>query len=202
MDITSNPNLKPFRLYSPWEEINGIFAADTATLNKGTFVTISKVVPNQNVFQSGAVLGLPTPISPLISITASNGNLAPSYAYSPRWEMNQRVRAAQSGEAVLGMTLRDVKENNAFNEPYVFRPGYESAENMVVPSGKSVPIISRGIFYLNGFSGVPNPTGSLNGAIYVSGGKLVCGAYVKGTSVGKWLSAPDADGYAIFKLEC
>jgi hypothetical protein len=191
MDITSKPNLKPFRNWSEYEILNGLYAATTATLNKGTFVTITTASGNTNVMQSGA-----SPATPHLGVAGNFGG-APSYAISKRWSLNWRVRAANPNEPVLGVTIKDVAETNKFGEAYVYRPRYEKDEQQVVNSGESVPILTRGLISTNNFNGVPVPG---SGAT-VSGGMLVVAAY-GATSVGKFLTTADADGYAIFKVEC
>jgi hypothetical protein len=192
MDITSKPNLKPFRSWDESEIINGLFAATTAVLNKGTFVTITQASGNTNVMQTGTL----APAAPHLGV-ASNFGGAPSYAISKRWALNWRVRAANPGEVVLGVIVKDVAEVNKFGESYVYRPRYEKNEQQVVNSGESVPILTRGLISTNNFSGVPVPG---SGAT-VSGGMLMVSAY-SATSVGKFLTTVDADGYALFKVEC
>jgi hypothetical protein len=191
MDITSSPNLKPFRQFSDYEVINGLYAATTATLNKGTIVKITNAPGNTNVLDNQA-----SPATPHLG-DAGNWGEAPSYAYSRRRSVKWTVAAATTGDVALGMTIRDVAETNQFGENYAYRPRYEREEKAIVTSGEAVPILTRGIVHTNGFTGTPAPGSGAS----VSGGILVVGAYSKATSVGKWLSSADADGYAIFKLE-
>lgn len=191
MDITSTPNLKPFRQFSEYEVINGLYSATTATLNKGTIVKITNAPGNTNVLDGAA-----TPATPHLG-DAGNWGEAPSYASSKRKAVAWKVAAANSGDVALGMTIRDVAETNKYGENYNYRPKYERDEKMIVTSGEAVPILTRGIVTVNGFVGTP-AAGS--GAI-ASGGLLVVTTYSKSTSVGKWLSSADADGFAIFKLE-
>lgn len=192
MDITSKPNLKPFRSWDESEIINGLYAATTATLNKGTFVTITQASGNTNVMQTGTS----SVAAPHLGV-ASNFGGAPSYAISKRWSLNWRVRAANPSEVVLGVIVKDVAEVNKFGESYVYRPRYEKDEQQVVNSGESVPILTRGIISTNNFVGTPVPG---SGAT-VSGGALIVSTY-SATSVGKFLTTTDADGYVLFKVEC
>lgn len=190
MDTTSRPNLKPFRQYSEHEVINGLFAA-TGVLNKGTVVTITTASGNTNVLQSGN-----SPVTPHLGIVSSWGE-APSYARSNRHEVKWKVGAAGASDVVLGITLRDTKETNKYGENYAYRPQYEKDEKGIVASGESVPILTRGIILTNGFTG----TAAVNSGATPSGGYLVVAAYSKATSLGKFLTNADADGYALFKLE-
>lgn len=196
MDITSKPNLKPMRQISEWEVFNGIYSATTATLNKGTFVTIATAPGNTNVLQNAS-----NPSTPLTGDAGAWGE-APSYAVSRRWKNTATVRAANSGEVVLGVTLVDVKEEDKFGINYAYLPYSARQEKRVVLSGDPVPILFRGIIKTNNFSGTPNPTGTSANGAYVHGGELIVSAYSKATSAGKFLSAADADGYALFKVEC
>lgn len=193
MDITSSPNLKPFRVENPWEVINGLFTANVGTLNKGTFVSIVSATGNNNVFYSGN-----NPATPHLGVVGNWGG-APSYAVSKRWSIRDTVKAADAGEVVLGVTLKDLKETNDFSENFAYRPRYERSEQQVVLSGEAIPIMTRGIISTNGFVGTPVPG---SGAT-VSGGKLVVAAYSNSIgNVGKWIKAADYDGYATFKVEC
>lgn len=193
MDITSSPNLKPFRVENPWEVINGLFTANVGTLNKGTFVSIVSATGNNNVFYSGN-----SPATPHLGVVGNWGG-APSYAVSKRWGIRDTVKAADAGEVVLGVTLKDLKETNDFSENFAYRPRYEKSEQQVVLSGEAIPIMTRGIISTNGFVGTPVPG---SGAT-VSGGKLVVAAYSNSIgNVGKWLKSADYDGYATFKVEC
>lgn len=193
MDISQTTNLKPFRHYSEYEVINGFFAASTDTLPKGTFVSI---VPggsgNTNALQNGNV-----PATPLLGIGAPYG-LAPDRARSYRSVVTWRVQAAASGVVPLGITLYDVAETNKYGEKYIAKPKHERYEQEVVVSGEAVPILTRGIVHLKGFVGTPAPG---SGVVNVVNGSGVVGVYNKGTSYGKFLSAADADGYALFKVE-
>lgn len=189
---TGTPNLKPFRNYNEWEVINGLFSANVASLNKGTFVSmLATNSGNTNVLQNAN-----SPVTPHLGV-AGNWGEAPSYASVKRHEVKWKVRAATNTDVVLGVTLRDVAESNKFGEKYAYRPKYERDEQMIVLSGEAVPILTRGIIHVNGYVGTP----IAGSGATVSGGLLVVGVYSKATSVGKWLSSADADDYALFKVE-
>lgn len=190
--IDGSPNLKPYRNIAPHEVINGAFTANVGTLNKGTFVSIVSATGNNNVFYSGN-----NPATPHVGIEGNWGE-APSYAVSKRWVVRDTVRAATTGDVVLGVTLNDVRETNDFNENYAYRPRSEKDGRQVVLSGESVPILTRGVICTNNFVGTPVPgsgatvsTGTLQVAVYSN--SIGC--------VGKWLKSADYDGFAIFKVE-
>ncbi len=193
MDISTSPNLKPFKVINPWEVINGIFTANVGTLNKGTFVSILSSSGNNNVFYSGS-----SPATPQLGQVGNWGE-APSYVVSKRWGLRDTVRAATNTDVVLGVTLNDLKETNGFGENYAYRPRQERDEQQIVVSGEAIPILTRGIICTNNFVGTPVPG---SGAT-VSTGTLQVSVYSNSVGcVGKWLKGADYDGYAIFKVEC
>lgn len=197
MDLLSKPNLKPFRDYTEHEVINGFFAANVVPMNKGTFVSI---VPgasgNTNV--AGASGQRNHPPTPLLT-QISNLNGAPDYAVSPRWGVSWKVKPAASGEPVLGVALYDTKETNKYGESLAYRGGYERNELNAVVSGQAVPILRRGLITTNAYSGVPSAG---TGITHIVNGIGIIGQYVKGQSIGKFIQSADADGYAMFLLEC
>jgi hypothetical protein len=193
MDISKSPNLKPFRQYDEYEVINGFFSANVSTLNKGTFVSIVGTPSgNTNVIQNAN-----SPSTPLVGMGPAYGN-GPARVTSYRSEVKWKVQATPSGTVPLGITLYDVRETNAYGEPFITKPKYERMEQEVAVSGEAVPILTRGIVHLKGFVGTPVAGSGINLVVNGSG---VVGSYSKGSSYGRFLSAADADGYALFKLE-
>lgn len=211
MDITSTPNLKPYRDYSEHEVIN-LYAHESGNVNKGTWVTIKTAAGNTNVIQNTGAS-----ITPHLKLNSALSSNTPSYATVLRPEVQFKVRNATSDDPnPLGIMLFDVRETNAWGESYIFKPGYEASEQQVVISGLAVPILTRGIVKLNGFSGTPTVgQGAYIGAsgsdyegqlipqtygpsyTYSTGGGVVADP----VNVGKFLTTKDADGYALFKIE-
>ncbi len=187
MNITGRPNLKPLRQYSPHDEIN-LYSATTDTLNRGTFVTITTASGNTNVLQSAGQAFL---------TSAGSVGEGPSRVTSTRQQVSWKVKAANSGEVVLGIALFDVRETNKYGEKYLWRPRYERAEQDIVLSGEAVPIAVRGFFKTNAFTGTAAVNSGIN---IVSGGIGIVGVYSKSTSIAKFLSTADADGYALIYL--
>lgn len=200
MNITDSPNLKPFRDYDEHEVIN-LFAHEDSDVNKGTFVTITVADGNTNVIQ-----GANSPSTPHQDYFGALSNV-PSRATVMRETVTWKVASAAAGDTVLGMTLYDVKELNAYSEPFIYRPKHERIEQQVVVSGEAVPILTRGIVKLNGFSGTPGPNSGaiihpdLDGTLLVSNADGVAPGAITGDLVGKFLSSADADDYALFKIE-
>lgn len=200
MDITSTPNLKPYRDYSEHEVIN-LYAHESGSVNKGTWVTIKTAAGNTNVIQNTGAS-----ITPHLSLNSALSSNTPTYSTVLRPEVAFKVRTAVSGDPnPLGIMLFDVRETNRWGERYIFQPGYDAAEQQIVVSGMAVPILTRGIVKLNGFSGTP--TVGQGAIIGVSGsayeGQLIPRTYNAGDTlnVGKFLTTKDADGYALFKVE-
>lgn len=194
MNITNNPNIKPFRDYSEHNVLN-LFSHVDASVNKGSFVSIVEFEGNTNVWQDTN-----DPATPHLKSVNSDFN-EPSRATVLRDEVSAKVKNAEDGEAALGMTLVDVREYNKFGERYDYRPRTEKYENDIVTSGEAVPIVTKGVFKINGFVGTP-AAGS--GAVIstTEAGKVDVTADPTALgNVGKFLSSPDADGYAFFKLE-
>lgn len=194
MDITSKPNLKPLRSFSEHDVIE-FFAHASSSANKGSIVKIDSALGNTNVWQNAS-----SPATPHLD---TFGQLAgvPSRAYADRKEVTWKVSNATTGDTPLGMLLFDVREENDFGEKYIYRPRVERTERDIVVSGEAVPVVTRGLFTINGFVGTPGP-GSGAKVSTASGGYFQVTATTTGVdNVGRFLTSADADGYALFKLE-
>ncbi len=194
MDLNQKPNLKPFRDYDPHEKVNGLFALNANTGNKGTFVSILSATGDTNVYNKASG----SPITPHVD---QKGWLSSpvNYMLSPFYGVTWTVGVQASGGAPpLGCLLYDVRETNSFGENLRYRPEYERAENMYVLPGESVPILKRGLIHTNNFSGVPGP----NSGAYVHSGMLyVTATTTAANNVGMFYTTPDKDGYAIFDVK-
>lgn len=191
MNITG---LKPYYQCDEHDKFN-CFAA-TGVMNKGTLVAIGTAMGNTNVFQN---TGVP-PATPYQTVSTAFGN-APAYAYSVMGKVAATVKSANSattGEAVIGMTLNDVKETNNFGENYRYRPTWDAAENDIVLIGQSVPIARRGTFYVDNIQG----TAAAGSGFTAQTGKFLPQVYSRSTSIGVFLTNEDADGYAMIALNC
>ncbi len=184
--------LKPFRDYDEHEVVN-LFATQEGVLDRGTFVQFVHFDPDaHNAF--GAIMpGLPT------------------IAYTYDYVVNARVQAASgvtntsgvvtgAATGVLGLTLFDVRVNLPYlNMPANLADPVRLAEQNVVPSGRAVPILKRGIVEINSFSGSPFP--GLKAVVGPTGSLIVTGQTVT-PAVGTWLSQSGADGYALLQVHC
>lgn len=191
MNLTDRPNLKPLRDVNDHEVLP--FFATTGVLNKGTFVTLSASNSgNTNVYTSGN-----TPATPYQTVTTAYGQ-APSYAYSTRANVAWTVKQAGPTDPVLGVLLYDNKQYNAFGEDFRYKTAAERHEQQVTLPGETTPVLKRGVISIAGTIGTP----IAGSGATVSGGRLVVTAYSRTTSVGMFLSSADADGYALFSVNC
>lgn len=178
-------NLKPFRDYDEHEVIN-LFAAQEGDLSKGTFVSLVSFDPDNHSSYGPALPGT-TP-----------------HSHAFDYVVNARVKAADSPNTVLGLTLYDVKTTLPYlNTPANLADPVRLAEQQVVPSGRAVPILKRGLVEIAGFSG--SPSAGAKGVIPASGGVpgqlVVAPANTTTGVVGTFLSSSGADGYALFQVQ-
>ena len=187
------PNLKPFRQHAQEDVIN-MFAHVSGSVNKGTVVKIHRASGNTDLLRT-------TSGHPYLKGTrdASRDGL-PSYIYTMNYEVDWKLQNAVSGDKPLGVTLNDVRTNNAWNQDIYFER-HELAEGDIVPSGESVPVLTRGLLKMNSFT---------TNAVLNS--DLVCSTTIPGrvdvvtntasiSRVGKILTTEDADGFALVKIE-
>jgi hypothetical protein len=180
-------NLRPFRQYSENDVVNLFaFSGDSTLVTKGLAV---KVVGDGWTNEADS-----SPVETLGSVGASYTNVV-----SQRYGAKAKVAVAASGDAILGITLMDVRELDENGEKLVFNPR-KAAEMGVVISGQAVPILTKGLVLYSGAANV------LAGSVaYVSGavGELAGAATLptNATKVGKWLSKNDANGIALLKIE-
>lgn len=177
--------LKPFRDYSEHEVVN-LYAASEGDLEGGSLVTLAVFNPD-NHSSYGAVMP---------NMTA--------HAHTSDYIVNARVTAAldtASGTGVIGITLFDVKSVLTYplNTPAYLSDPTRLAEQQVVPSGRAVPILKRGIVEISGFDGTPYP-----GAAAVVAGTGNIGVDTPGTAgaIGTWLSSSGRDGAALLQVNC
>lgn len=143
-DITK---LLPFRQYDENDVIN-LFSFDGGEVGAGSIVKITSADLNSDAVQysDGGFLN-------------AIGNATSQYASVPL-----KVQAADSGEAALGILLRDVREEDENGEKIRFYPE-KKAELQCVASGEAVPVATKGVFTFteDAFDGgtVPAPMTSL-----------------------------------------
>ncbi len=175
--------LKPFRDYSEHEVIN-LYAAEEGELEGGSFVQFVYFDPDN---QQGVGAVMP--------------NLAP-HAHATDFVANARVKAADGQTGIVGLTLYDIKTTLQYpiGQPAYLADPVLLAEQQVVPSGRVVPILKRGMVEISGFSGAPYAGAA---ATVTSGGILTVSApNTTAGRVGTWLSNSGADGAALLQVSC
>ena len=180
-------NLRPFRQYSE-SDVVGLFAfsGDSTLVTKGLAV---KVVGDGWTNEADSRV-----VETLGSVGASYTNVV-----SQRYGVVPKVALAASGDAILGITLMDVRELDENGEKLVFNPR-KAAEMGVVISGQAVPVLTKGLVLYSGASNV-----AAGSVAFVSGaaGELAGAATLptNATRVGKWLSKNDTNSIALLKIE-
>lgn len=124
---------------------------------------------------------------------------------SPRWTTAALVRAAGSGDAILGILRYDVREVDENGLPLKFYP-QKAAENNWIISGQTVPIINKGWVFISG----ANIGGSITAGTtaYVSGvagseaGEIFAGTNASTAKLGRFWSAPGATNkFVLLQIE-
>ena len=185
-------NLKPFRQYSENDVVNLFAYSGTAENGAAGIVATKGLAVKVAVGWTNDANS--NPVELLGSVGASYNNVV-----SQRYGVKPKVVIAGSGDAVLGVTLMDVRELDENGEKLVFNPR-KAAEMGVVLSGQAVPILTKGLVTYSGGSNV-----AVGYVAFVSGtaGDLAGAAELPGrtTKIGKWLSNNDANGTALLKIE-
>lgn len=179
-------NLTPYREYHESDVIQ-LFALSGATGQKGNIVSI---VPVAGVATGDNPINRDGFGPQMIGVVANT--------YSARYETKARVAPTASGAIPLGLQLYDVLEVNPYNESLLYR-SIEKAERQAVLSGQTVPIVTRGVFGVQGASGLIYG-GSVgvarNGTIWGVGTTVPAGE----TAIGQFLGTTGRAGEVIFKL--
>ncbi|MDB4317698.1 hypothetical protein N9973_00210 [bacterium] len=163
--------LLPFRQYDDNDVIN-MFAYDGTDVGAGTIVKVSAANLNDDLIDL---------VDAGSAFLTSQGN-----AYSPLSVNPLKIATAASGDAGLGILLRDVRETDENGEKLRFYP-QKKEELQCVLSGESVPVATKGVFTFlaSAFTGsVPAPATQLG---VRAGGKLAT-AVAADTVVGQVLA--------------
>jgi len=188
--------LRPFRDYDEHDVLN-LFSYDTSSLTagqinvpKGVLVKISTGWKN---YDSGVEL------AGGLEFIGSAGTLAPNNVVSQRYGVTAKVVAATTGETPVGMMLYDVRDTDENGELLKYKPR-KAAEMQAVIPGQAVPVVTRGIFLVQGVLGTPAAGGTayagLTGQITASTGS----AGIANVAIGKFLGAADTNGETLVKL--
>jgi len=124
--------LLPFRQYDDNDVVN-MFSYDGTNAGAGTIVKVSAANLNDDLVDL---------IDAGDAFLTSQGN-----AYSPLSVNPLKVAAPDSGDASLGIILRDVRDEDENGEKLRFYPE-KREELQCVISGQSVPVATKGVFTL------------------------------------------------------
>ena len=188
--------LRPFRDYDEHDVLN-LFSYDTTNLSAGsinvTKGTLVKIATGWKNYDSGSELGGG------IEFIGGAGTLQPGNVVSQRYGVTAKVVYANTGETPIGMTLYDVRDTDENGEQLKYNPR-KAAEMQVVIPGQAVPIVTRGIFLVQGVLGTPTAGGTAyaggTGQITSSTGHLT----TVNVAIGKFLGAADVNGETLVKL--
>lgn len=175
----------PFRDYSEHEVLNFFTFNGTIPVTAGTLVKIDGSGMNNDTWKEAKILG--------------DAGQAYSNVISKRYGVYPQVCTLTSNhDTPIGMLLYDVRENDENGEKLIYNP-QKAAENNWAISGQAVPILTRGVVLYSGYGGTP----SGGQYAYPTGDGTICSDAIvgSGTQCGKWLGAPDSNGWAFLKLE-
>jgi hypothetical protein len=128
------------------------------------------------------------------------GTLQPNNTVSQRYGVTAKVVTSTTGETPIGMMLYDVKDVDENGELLKYKPR-KAAEMQAVIPGQAVPIVTRGIFLVQGVLGTP----TAGGTAYAGGtGQITSSTGTNPTAnvaIGKFLGAADTNGETLVKLD-
>ncbi len=180
--------IKPFTDYSEHEVIN-LFALNATSGDRGNFV---KIVGSGWTNTAGTIgfAGAALPGNP-VGITDF---------YAPRWETKAQVKLGASGEKAFGILLLDVRATTQFGEAAIYDKQW-LLDNQAVVSGKTVPILRKGLVLVSGVSGTPVIGSGAKVSDSGAGEWMLCNI-ADTASVGEFIGAQDAQGFSLFSLNC
>ena len=188
--------LRPFRDYDEHDVLN-LFSYDTTNLSAGsinvTKGTLVKIATGWKNYDSGSELGGG------IEFIGGAGTLQPGNVVSQRYGVTAKVVYSNTGETPIGMTLYDVRDTDENGEQLKYNPR-KAAEMQVVIPGQAVPVVTRGIFLVQGVLGTP----TAGGTAYAGGTGQITSSTglfnITNVAIGKFLGAADVNGETLVKL--
>ncbi len=188
--------LRPFRDYDEHDVLN-LFAYDTTGLVAGSISitkgSLVKIATGWKNYDSGVELGGG------IEFIGGAGTLQPTNVVSQRYGVTAKVVTSTTGETPIGMMLYDVKDVDENGELLKYNPR-KAAEMQAVIPGQAVPVVTRGIFLVQGVLGSP----TAGGVAYAGGtGQITSSTGIGGVAnvvIGKFLGAPDTNSETLVKL--
>ena len=188
--------LRPFRDFDEHDVLN-LFSYDTTGLSAGSISitkgTLVKIATGWKNYDSGAELGGG------LEFIGGAGTLQPNNVVSQRYGVPAKVVYSNTGETPIGLMLYDVKDADENGELLKYKPR-KAAEMQAVIPGQAVPVVTRGIFLVQGVLGPP----TAGGTAYAGGtGQITAstGNYpISNVAIGKFLGAADVNNETLVKL--
>ena len=188
--------LRPFRDYDEHDVLN-LFSYDTTGLVAGSISitkgSLVKIATGWKNYDSGVELGGG------IEFIGGAGTLQPTNVVSQRYGVTAKVVTSTTGEPPIGLMLYDVKDVDENGELLKYNPR-KAAEMQAVIPGQAVPVVTRGIFLVQGVLGSP----TAGGVAYAGGtGQITSSTGTGGVlnvAIGKFLGAPDTNSETLVKL--
>ena len=189
--------LRPFRDFDEHDVLN-LFSYDTTGLSAGSISitkgTLVKIATGWKNYDSGAELGGG------LEFIGGAGTLQPANVVSQRYGVPAKVVYSNTGETPIGLMLYDVKDADENGELLKYKPR-KAAEMQAVIPGQAVPVVTRGIFLVQGVLGTP----TAGGTAYAGGtGQITAstGNYpISNVAIGKFLGAADVNNETLVKLD-
>jgi hypothetical protein len=180
------PKLAPFRDYSEHDVINLFSYAGDVPVEDGILVkVVSNYKNNENTLNFDNLSNIDGTISSL---------------FSPIGKVSKVINY-DDAPGPIGILLKSVRELDENGNPLIFEPRMLAERNAVLPN-QSVPVLTKGVILINDIDtddrgnggGDPNP----GDAAYVGDdGKIATDGLIL---IGKFLSAIDAQGYCLVRL--
>jgi hypothetical protein len=190
--------LRPFRDYDEHDVLN-LFAYDTTGLNAGSISitkgSLVKIATGWKNYDSGVELGGG------IEFIGGAGTLQPTNVVSQRYGVTAKVVTSTTGETPVGMMLYDVKDVDENGELLKYNPR-KAAEMQAVIPGQAVPVVTRGIFLVQGVLGTPTAGGVAyaGGTGQITSSTGTAGPNIANVAIGRFLGAADTNGETLVKL--
>lgn len=126
-----------------------------------------------------------------VNVTSWPGAATYGNTLSPYWTTAAQVRAAGSGDAILGILRYDVRTVDENGLPLKFYP-LKAAENNWMLSGQTVPIINKGFVFISGQFGGNVSAGQVayvSGAAGAEAGEIFGGTNASTAKLGRFWGA-------------
>lgn len=188
--------LKPFRDYDEKDVIN-LFALDVTGLAMATW---DARVSHGAVVKIGGTGGWNTGQELEMLGDAGDASASLANVTSQRYGVTAKIALTSAGDVPLGITLFSVAKYDENGELLKFNPR-KASELQVCIEGQAVPVVTRGIFLMNGIVGTLDQTWlNSGGALYAGANGSITSVVGSNAKIGKGLGLA-SNGNVLVKLE-